>query len=198
LPTAIWKLRARESKVVAASQSLSPFIAALRLILGKTATTALSGIAMRIWVVRVLIMSSVLLCVEAYGSDTCLATSPNGDPPPGQQADPNSYGNGALWTDLWPSGTVVFRPGGPGFQLQDGSLQMKFPWWRAVRGALSITGRRLDGDAPPLRAHIPSGYGDTGFQATSLVFPTPGCWEVTGKAGNASLTFITRVVHLQQ
>jgi hypothetical protein len=159
---------------------------------------AAAGTAMRIWVATVLIMTSALMYAKTPGSNTCPVTSSNGNTPPDQQASSNSYGNGALWTWLWPSGTVVFRPGGPGFQLQDGSLQMKFPWWRTVRGALSITGRRLDGDAPPLRAHIPSGYGDTGFQATSLIFPTPGCWEVTGRAGNASLTFITRVVRLQQ
>jgi hypothetical protein len=48
--------------------------------------------------------------------------------------------------------------------------------------------------APPLRSHIPAGYGDIGFQATGIIFPTPGCWEVTGRVGNASLTFITKVV----
>jgi len=47
---------------------------------------------------------------------------------------------------------------------------------------------------PPLRARIPDGYGDTGFQATALIFPTEGCWEVTGKVGEASRTFVTRVV----
>jgi hypothetical protein len=71
---------------------------------------------------------------------------------------------------------------------------MKFPWWRGVKGKLSISGKRLDSAAPPLRAAIPDGYGDSGFQATGLIFPTEGCWEVTGKVGEASLTFITRVV----
>jgi hypothetical protein len=76
----------------------------------------------------------------------------------------------------------------------DGSLSMKFPWWRGVRGKLTIEGKRLDATAPPLRANIPEGYGDTGFQSTALVFPTEGCWEVTGKVGKVSLTFVTRVV----
>jgi hypothetical protein len=76
----------------------------------------------------------------------------------------------------------------------DGSLSMKFPWWRGVRGKLIIEGRRLDASAPPLRASIPEGYGDTGFQATALIFPTEGCWEVTGKVGETRLTFVTRVV----
>ncbi len=106
------------------------------------------------------------------------------------------YQNESLMTNLWPDGTVVFKPGGAGFVEEDGSLSMKFPWTRYVKGQLTIDGRRLDGPSPPLRAHIPSGYGDTGFQATGLTFPTPGCWEVTGHVGNGHLTFVTRVVKI--
>jgi hypothetical protein len=57
---------------------------------------------------------------------------------------------------------------------------MKFWWWRGVDGELEITGRRLDANAPPMSASIPDGYGETGFQASALIFPTEGCWEVTG------------------
>jgi len=97
---------------------------------------------------------------------------------------------------LWPEGTVVFRPGGSGEILPDGSLSMKFGWTRGegLLGKLKIHGRRLDAPAPPLRARIPDGYGDTGFQATALIFPTEGCWEVTDEVGENSLTFVTRVV----
>jgi len=80
--------------------------------------------------------------------------------------------------------------------LTDGSLQMKFPWWRGVRGSLTIDGRRLDAPGSRLRARIPSGYRDSGFQATGLIFPTPGCWEVTGRVGEASLTFVVVVVKI--
>ncbi|MET0939657.1 MAG: hypothetical protein ABWY51_10590, partial [Gaiellaceae bacterium] len=65
---------------------------------------------------------------------------------------------------------------------------------RAARGALRIEGRRLDGAAPPLSTSIPDGYGPTGFQASGVTFPTEGCWEVTGRVGNASLTFVTLVL----
>jgi hypothetical protein len=146
---------------------------------------------------------------------SCTVTVPNHSQPPaknfggsvtyspdysGPREGPvkNSHGNGSLWTMLWPDGIVVFRPGGPGFVLSDGSLSMKLPWWRGVRGKLTIQGRRLDRSAPSLRADIPEGYGDTGFQATALIFPTEGCWEVTGRAGDASLTFVTRVVRAQE
>jgi hypothetical protein len=104
-----------------------------------------------------------------------------------------NYGNDVLSTALYPEGKVVFKPGGPGFVLEDAALSMKFWWWRLVAGPLTIDGRRLDGPAAPLRATIPDGYGDIGFQSTALIFPTPGCWKVTGHVGYRTLTFITLV-----
>lgn len=112
-----------------------------------------------------------------------------------------SYGNGRLSVGpfgLWKDGTVVFKPGGAGFVTQDGSLGMKFGWRRGVRGRLTISGRRLDAPAMPLRAQIPDGYGDFGFQATYLIFSTPGCWEVTARVGDAALTFVTNVVKIAE
>jgi hypothetical protein len=75
----------------------------------------------------------------------------------------------------------------------DGSYVVKFPWTRGVPGRLVITGRQLDGDAAALRARVPDGYGRTGFQSSAVIVPTPGCWEVTGRVGGASLTFVTEV-----
>lgn len=120
----------------------------------------------------------------ADDSTPCAVTQPNGR---------TAYWNDALEVILWPEGKVVFEPGGPGQIFPDGALGMKFPWWRLVRGPLRIEGRRLDAPAPPLRSHIPDGYGETGFQASGLIFSTTGCWEVTGKVGDQSLTFITLV-----
>jgi hypothetical protein len=126
----------------------------------------------------------------------CDVTSLNGSTA-AEQTLPDFYGNRELSVSLtWPGGTVVFKPGGAGTVLPDGALSMKFGWQRGVPGVLTIDGRRLDAAAPPLRAHIPSGYGDIGFQATGLIFSTPGCWEVTGRVGNARLTFVTRVVKI--
>jgi hypothetical protein len=75
----------------------------------------------------------------------------------------------------------------------DGSIDWKFGWWRVTPGKLAITGRRLDAQAPPPRASVPDGYGDSGFQATGVLFPTEGCWEITGSLPNAKLTFVTLV-----
>lgn len=127
-------------------------------------------------------------------NDGCPVTEPNGEGPPDENPSRYHHGNGQIWTGLYPDGTVVFEPDGPGSVEKDGSLSMKFWWWRGVDGQLEITGTRLDADAPPLRASIPDGYGIRGFQASGLIFPTPGCWEVTARVGEASLTFVTRVV----
>jgi hypothetical protein len=125
---------------------------------------------------------------------SCVVTAPNGIHAGNEPIATTSYGTRHLSTLLWPDGTVVFKPAGSGFRTSDGSLGMKFPWWRGdgVRGHLRIEGRRLDGDAPPLRSEF-TDYGDRGFQATYVIFPTPGCWEVTGRAGDASITFVTSV-----
>jgi hypothetical protein len=104
----------------------------------------------------------------------------------------SSSGNGKLWVGgLWPDGVI---DAGPDFVTPDGAVSMKFGWWRAVAGSLRITGRRLDGEAPPLRGYAPDGYGKTGFQASGVDFPTEGCWEVTGTIGATRLTFVTYVV----
>lgn len=127
---------------------------------------------------------------------TCPVTPPNGSIPPGEQPSALYHGDGKLWTTLWPEGQIIFEPGGPGEIAADGSLSMKWPWWRGVAGQLTITGRRLDAPESPLRHSIPNGYGESGFQATALIFPSAGCWEITGKVGEAELTFVQTVTEL--
>lgn len=139
--------------------------------------------------------SSILATGTVAGCPVTLpqsASGSNGSATPSARPDLR-YGSEALRTELWPNGVVRVLSSNV---QPDGSLKMKFPWWRGerVRGELSIEGRRLDGSAPPLRSEILQGYGDRGFQATYIIFPAEGCWEVTGRAGNASLTFVTEVV----
>jgi hypothetical protein len=94
---------------------------------------------------------------------------------------------------LPPEGALVFKPGGSGFVDYDGGLGVKWPWIRVKEGRLLVGGRRLDGDAPAARAYISDGYGLVGFQPTYLVFPTPGCWEITGAVSGSTLTFVVEV-----
>jgi hypothetical protein len=95
----------------------------------------------------------------------------------------SAYGNQGLWVGgLGEGGRIPFEPDG-----------RKLAWWRVVPGPLRITGHRLDASAAPLRSAVPSGYGDRGFQSSGVYFSTPGCWEITGTAGSARLTFVTLV-----
>jgi hypothetical protein len=120
----------------------------------------------------------------------CPLTLPNERTPPDNAAGMN-HGNGAMWTAMWPHNVVIAEPS---YVAADGSVGMKWPWYRGVRGKLAITGHRLDASAPPLTASIPSGYGMRGFQPSGISFPTEGCWRVTGMVGGEKLTFVTLIL----
>jgi len=120
-------------------------------------------------------------------------------PPPTAGAGPNAglqfradagsflYGNDALFALLPRDGTL--HPDDRG--LPAGSV--KFPWYRIAHGDLSIATRRLDDSATPLPADVSGGYGDTGFLASGLRFPSAGCWQVTGTVDGKTLTFVVNV-----
>jgi hypothetical protein len=102
-----------------------------------------------------------------------------------------AYGNGSLWVGaLWPHGVVIITPDNVD---PNGRLEMKFGWYRLTSGFLAITGRRLDAPAPPASG-VASGYGLIGFNASGVVFPTEGCWQVTGRVARVALTFVTFVI----
>lgn len=104
----------------------------------------------------------------------------------------SAYGNDDLWVGglgqdgiLAVDNSVVHK---------DGSIGAKLGWWRNVPGNVVISGRRLDAPAPPLVGRGSDGYGITGFQASGVLFPTEGCWEVTGRVGESALTFVIFVI----
>jgi hypothetical protein len=104
----------------------------------------------------------------------------------------SSFGNGKLWVGgLWPDGIIEADPR---FVDAEGAASMKFGWWRVEPGKLTITGKRADASAPPASGDAPDGYGDVGFQASGVSFPTEGCWVITGTVGGTSLTFVTFVI----
>lgn len=112
----------------------------------------------------------------------------------------SGFGNltDTLFIGLWPGGQVYFHPNGPGHVGPDGSLGMKFWFYRTVPGEVVIGGRRLDAPAPSMHETVlrgvADGYGETGFHPAGLLFPSEGCWEVTARAGEEELTFVTLVV----
>jgi hypothetical protein len=131
---------------------------------------------------RLAVAAVAMLAAHAASAGKCPVT----------RQDEGFYGNEFLRTGLWTGGRIDFRPGGPGFVDRDGALGIKFLFERLVSGKLQVGGRRLDGEAGPARAYIYD-YGDEGIQPIYLVFPTPGCWEITAGLGDARLTFVVLV-----
>jgi hypothetical protein len=143
---------------------------------------------------------------DGSASPACAVTLPNGSQPPvsdfggfssspgpSSPRSPNSHGNGKLWTVLPSDGNLLLASD------DQGKLAEKWLWYRTVNGHLSISGRRLDGpgnfETGPLE-EIVNGR-DTGLLVNGLVFPSKGCWQITGSAGGAQLTF-TVDVHVKR
>lgn len=145
---------------------------------------------------------------SARGESTPSGTPcPTTTPPPVELAPPPTSGIG-------PNPTLVFRAGPDTFlygnealivaRPTDGTLHpsdpqrgltggVKFGWWRIAHGDLAVATRRLDPAGPSLPADVPGGYGESGFQATGLNFPEPGCWRVTGTVSGTALTSVVSV-----
>jgi hypothetical protein len=121
-------------------------------------------------------------------------------PPPAAGTGPNPnltfragsgsflYGNNAIIVTLPNDGAI--HASDPSRGLSGG---VKFPWWRNARGDLVIETRRLDATTVPLPADVPTGYGDTGFQASGLNFAATGCWQVSGTVAGQTLSFVVNV-----
>jgi hypothetical protein len=141
--------------------------------------------------------------VDAGANYRCVTTHPNAIAPPGEGRDASDFGSGGLWTLLPVTGALVVTdahspPPGTVFGAlhPDGSMATKFPWWGA-RGAgrrLLITGARLDAHAEPLRASVAPGASHAPrFWASTITFPSGGCWRVSASAGRAQLAFVVGV-----
>jgi hypothetical protein len=147
----------------------------------------------------VVVLLPGFVSAQASSAAACYVTAPNGIVAGSSRRTKWNYGNALLSVGgLWPNGTIVFKPDGPGFQTKDRALAMKFGWMRTVPGKINVTGHRIDADAPPLRfeTNQTNDAHSIGFLASYLVFSTPGCWEVTAHVGDredTKLTFVTRV-----
>jgi hypothetical protein len=103
------------------------------------------------------------------------------------------YGTPALWTSLQRNGNWSALP------YHDGAYTQKVFWWSQGydwRSPLTVTGRRTDGPAAPLRASTATNASADDIGASILVgveFPEAGCWEITGHLRAATLTFVVWV-----
>lgn len=147
------------------------------------------------------------LLLATFTSAQCRVTRP-ADPafvPPAAYAfkTPNpaffAYGTEALWTDLQVDGKwLAFGKEGDGWVYE---TKLTF-WhrgfdWRKDEANLKVTGKRLDGDAPTVKADhanavfLPSR--DAAGMMTLLAVPTVGCWEITAHYEGNDLSFVVSV-----
>lgn len=123
----------------------------------------------------------------------CPVTEPDWIKPPKDSAvqSPPTYGyyfinkDRSIWASAWWEENEEY-------QLHPSEDGIKMGWFRPEEATLEISGQRLDGQAPPLEAHVPCCY-PTRFQATGLAFPIEGCWKVTATAADSMLSFIVEV-----
>ncbi|MGH3071093.1 MAG: hypothetical protein ACRDNB_02335 [Gaiellaceae bacterium] len=141
-----------------------------------------------------LVMPAARLRIRSTPS--CPVTRPNGARPSGQRPSPQWHGNGLLWAGLAADG--VYRPTRDNVTA-DGSIFNKLPWVTAPPwNAPTISGERIDAAAPPLQvlsvnAGTSSDSSSPSYRS-AVQFPTPGCWRLTGRVADVSLTYVVRVV----
>jgi hypothetical protein len=107
------------------------------------------------------------------------------------------YGSNSLWTAVRENGIWEALPHNP-----EGYTQKVF-WWRdgyvwneEPEPALSITAERLDGPAPILQGSGATNAYAADIGSAMLIgvdLPTLGCWKITGKYGDAELSFVVWV-----
>ena len=140
-----------------------------------------------------LLLPLLTACTGIFAKSACPLTEPVWETPPLDSAVQDEPGYGyyyinedkSIWASAW-------WTEGEEYALRVSEEGAKVGWFRPAGAKLVITGKRLDGEAPPLEAHVPSGY-PTRFQASGLRFPTEGCWEVSASARDKELTFVVWV-----
>ncbi|PWT88610.1 MAG: hypothetical protein C5B54_10355 [Acidobacteria bacterium] len=109
------------------------------------------------------------------------------------------WGTEKLWIELRRSGSWEWLPHKPGHEHQVQPLTMKlfwmsvnYDWKKELVPPLKVTGKRLDGTAPPILL-LPMSHAISGPNAAMVAgfyVPAPGCWEITGDYKGDKLSFV--------
>lgn len=142
---------------------------------------------------------------------SCPVTRPPAVPftPPGEHEmgknDNNFWlGTEKLWIALPKSGEVwgwlPRAPGKPDLTAKIFWGSVDFDYRKEYPPQLKVTGRRLDGDAPPLLVDKVTNalFVPHAAMLTGVYVPTPGCWEITGDYKGQKLSFVVWVYALKQ
>lgn len=127
----------------------------------------------------------------------CVETTAN----PAAARPPVLAGTTSLWfgrDDLW-VGLADYPPA-----VEGSALVLKFPWVTLVKnaptdtlGAPAVSATR--NDAPGEAEVVLGGYtrsfgtGDLAFWPSSVRFPDPGCWTVSGRLADTDVEFVVGV-----
>lgn len=120
-------------------------------------------------------------------SETCLVTPPSDERPPIEHVASWSRGEWYHSPDrkIWIAYDNIagHAAGGPG----------KVLWGKPEGAELTVTGRRLDGEAPPLDVDVSPYYKDQYLNPSGIGFPTAGCWEIEARADSSVLRIVVEV-----
>lgn len=114
-------------------------------------------------------------------------------------------GTEKLWTSIATSGVWGWGPHSPGQEKRVEPLTTKTFWASADYDyhkeeypELKVTGRRLDGNAPPLVTSDATNAfpGPAPGMLVGVYVPTPGCWEITGEYKDQKVSFVVWVTPL--
>lgn len=135
------------------------------------------------------IQASPTLRVTASADDDCAMTKPNGNTPVAgaRWSGFRWHGNGELWAYVRSDGVVVAN--------SLGGYKMLWVASQGVSGPLRIQYRLLDPPSQPVTARTGrlTGYDRPNATMSQMAF-SPGCWQITGRLRDASLSFVVRVV----
>ncbi|MBA3376404.1 MAG: hypothetical protein H0U00_11445 [Actinobacteria bacterium] len=135
------------------------------------------------------IQASPRLRVTVPAGEGCPTTKPNGNVPPlapGSWTGFQWHGNGALWTWLRPDGILVTNALGGEKKI----------WIAKESGLFRVRYWMLDPPSSPVTAQVISGTlsGYDGPSWASRMSFQPGCWQITGRLGDVSLSFVVQVM----
>jgi hypothetical protein len=147
---------------------------------------------------------AVLLAISsgsALAADTCPVTpapSPAFVPPSPYRSAGSERAFYVGTAKLW---VLVYAGPWRGLPVWPEGYRQKLAWWSEgyvakadPTPAISITGRRLDGPAPPMLVTGANGSWTTeDFIMSGVNFPTVGCWEVTGRFRGAEAKFVVLI-----
>ncbi len=148
-------------------------------------------------------------------AQSCRVTRPPSPPFAPPSPYPAKPGQGSFWfgtEKLWVllpadgtwQGLKPYSREVPGYRQKIFWQSVGYNWrWDGGRWhvpptpLLTVTGRRLGSDAPPLPSRTASNgccfENNTAFLVAGVDFPTHGCWEVTGRINDDKLTFVVLI-----